>query len=245
MDREVIEKIEQLANPLVHRSDDGYEFVISKEGGVEEIRLALDVQKTILLTSLDALVKMIKTEALEQHAAPLYIAVSKFNSLICFKRPDPERRFIREMLYEVEATDVPGWDGETALSFEQALIAVRTRFQHTTDADYLLALLSEISCGAKITFADNGIATTVVSQKGVALQENAVIRPFVKLKPYRTFQEIEQPTSEFHIRISESGIRFIESDGGMWKLEARKTILGFLDESLADEIESGKIVTML
>ena len=50
------------------------------------------------------------------------------------------------------------------------MIALRTRFEHTTDTDYALKLLSEITTGAKVTFNDNGIATTVVTQKGIALQ---------------------------------------------------------------------------
>ncbi|MFQ8836330.1 MAG: hypothetical protein ACLR8L_00220 [Oscillospiraceae bacterium] len=57
--------------------------------------------------------------------------------------------------------------------------------------------------------------------------------------PYRTFQEIEQPVGLFLIRIDERGITFTEADGGMWKLEARKTIKAYLERSvLAAEIEA-------
>mgnify|MGYP006990173511 CR=1 FL=1 len=55
-----------------------------------------------------------------------------------------------------------------AFSFHQ--IAMRTRFQETTDTIYALKLLSDICCGAKVVYNDNGIATTVTTQKGVALQ---------------------------------------------------------------------------
>ena len=86
--------------------------------------------------------------------------------------------------------------------------------------------------GAKVTYADNGIATTIVTQKGAALSENSVIKPLVRLRPYRTFQEVEQPEGVFLIRIDERGITFTEADGGMWRLNARNTVKAWLTEQL-------------
>ena len=140
---------------------------------------------------------------------------------------------------------VPGWDAETKLTFERAAVALQTRFQDSEDRAYTLQLLSQITTGAKITYNDIGVATTIVTQKGVSLQANATIRPLVRLRPYRTFQEIEQPLGLFLIRIDERGISFVEADGGMWKLEARKTIKEYLEEHLADEIEAGRVTVML
>lgn len=84
-----------------------------------------------------------------------------------------------------------------------------------------------------------------MTQRGVSLQQNATIRPIVRLRPYRTFQEIEQPVGLFLIRIDERGITFTEADGGMWKLEARKTIKAYLENVLAAEIEAGSVRVML
>lgn len=67
----------------------------------------------------------------------------------------------------------------------------------------------------------------------------------MKLRPYRTFQEVEQPESTFLIRVDERSIRFIGADGGMWKLKARQTIKEFLENHFTDEIESGTVVVAL
>ena len=131
------------------------------------------------------------------------------------------------------------------MDFERAQVAMRTRFQETSDIPYLQKLLSEITLGAKVTRNDNGVATSIVTQKGVSLQENATIRPIVNLRPYRTFQEVEQPESAFLIRVDERSIRFIGADGGMWKLKARQTIKEFLEQHFTDEIESGTVVVAL
>lgn len=108
-----------------------------------------------------------------------------------------------------------------------------------------MKLVNDISLGAKVIYNDNGVATTVTTKSGVSLQTNEAIRPIVKLRPYRTFQEVEQPESTFLIRINDRGISFIEADGGMWRLTARNTIKAFLEEKLAAEIESGKLVVAL
>ena len=245
MIKEAISKIEDMTRPHIHEDKQGYHYVITKEGNIEQILETLIYQEHKMLSSLDALVKMVKTEALVMHDGLVYIEANFFDRVECFMQPNRDLRMERLVLYITKATDVPGWKDDVSLPFEQALIAIRTRFQTSPDAEYLLRLLSEISCGAKITFSDNGIATTIVSQKGVALQENAIIRPIVTLKPYRTFQEVDQPASQFHIRVSERDIRFIESDGAMWKLASRKTVVSFLEERLSDEIKEGRVVVML
>ena len=243
-DEKAIAKIEELARPQIH-SVAGEEFVIDRDGGLYQIRPSLDYEDALDLYSLDALVQMIKTEAMDLHVPPVYISVHSYDRVECFLRPNAELRSIRQTLYVSDAKDVPGWDSPDILPFEEALIAIRTRFQQTADTAYLLKLLSEITNKAKITWADNGVATSIVTQQGVALQSSEQIRPIVTLRPYRTFQEIEQPASEFHIRITERGIRFIEADGGMWKLQACRTIKEHLDEHLAELIEEGKVIVML
>lgn len=239
-----IEKIQEMSKPLIQEIE-GRTFSVSTEGSAKEIRPCLDLADTLPLASLDALVKMIKTEAISKYSAPFYIMVPNHMTVRCFAQPKEAIRNFRQVFYEVNATDVPGWEEEAKLGFEAAQIAMRTRFQETPDTMYALKLLSEISNGAKITFSDNGIATSVVTQKGVSLQTNEAIRPIVSLKPYRTFQEVDQPASQFLIRINERGISFIEADGGMWKLSARKTIKAYLDEALAPEIEAGTVVVAL
>lgn len=238
-----IEKIQEMAKPLLH-SEDGHLYRIG-EADYEEIKPELIYPGELSLNSLDAMVKLIKTEAVQRYDTPIYVTIPKHNIAICFAQPNESLRFERLHYYNARATDVPGWEAKAQLPFEEAMIALRTRFQPTPDTDYAIKLLSEITTGAKVTFNDNGVATTVVTRKGIDLQSNQAIRPIITLRPYRTFQEVEQPASQFLIRISERGISFIEADGGMWKLHARQTIKKYLEDALAEEIHDGKIVVAL
>lgn len=177
--------------------------------------------------------------------APIYITIPTHLQVKCFGQPDPELRNQRKLYYYAVATDVPGWESGQMLGFEEMQIALRTRFQETDDTVYALKLLSDITTGGKITYNDNGVATSVVTQKGIALHQNESIRPVVTLKPYRTFQEVDQPASPFLIRVSERGISFVEADGSMWKLAARKTIKAFLEEQLQQEVGEGSVIVAL
>lgn len=241
--KEFIEYIQNTAQPIIQGIGSAT-FAITTDGKTNEIRPTIDRPDTLPLHSLDALVKMVQTEAAKA-AAPLYITIPDHLTVRCFGQPQADARFFRQVYYEAHATDVPGWGEKVQMGFEEAQIAMRTRFQETPDTIYALKLLSDISCGAKVIYNDNGIATTVTTQKGVALQSNEQIRPIITLKPYRTFQEVEQPDSTFLIRVNERGITFTEADGGMWKLAARQTIKAFLEEKLADMIASDAVYIAL
>ncbi len=241
--KEFIEHLQKTTQPLI-KEVGASTFCITAAGDVTEILPEIPNPDTLALNSLDSLVKMVLSEACKREK-PLYITIPDHMTVRCFGQPQNEARYFRQIYYTANATDVPGWESKQELGFEEAQIAMRTRFQETVDIAYLQKLLSEISTGAKVTLNDNGIATSVVTQKGVALQSNESIRPIVSLRPYRTFQEVAQPESPFLIRVNERRIAFIEADGGMWKLKARETVKAFLEDKLSSEVESGAVVIAL
>lgn len=241
--KEAIEKIQQLCAPDV-RNINGLNFLVCSDGTYTQIRPEPDMVDQIHLSSLDALVKFVMTEAVKNHSI-IYITVPDHKTVMCFTKPYDDLYKRREYLYTAEAVDVPGWDAKCSMGFEEALIALRTRFQPATDTEYALRLLSNITTGGKVTYNDNGVATSIITKRGVDLQGNEAIKPIIRLRPYRTFQEVAQPESQFLIRINERGITFIEADGGMWKLEARNTVKKYLEDNLKEEVEAGVVVIAL
>ena len=238
-----IEKIQELCGAHLFQIDDKH-YMANNDGYYIEVKPDLEMVENIHLSSLDAMAAFVKTEAVKNHGS-VYITVPDHKTVECFTHPYPGLRMNREYLYTSDATDVPGWSEKVSLPFEEALIALRTRFQPTADTDYALKLLSDITTGSKVTFNDNGVATSVVTKKGIDLQSNTAIRPIIKLRPYRTFQEVAQPESQFLIRINERNITFIEADGGMWKLDARNTVKKYLEQALDAEIQAGSVVVVL
>lgn len=109
----------------------------------------------------------------------------------------------------------------------------------------MVKLLGTITEEESTQTSDDGFAQSVVVKKGVAFKENRMVKPIVKLKPYRTFNEVDQPESEFLIRLSEGGYAAIyEADGGAWKLQARENIADYLRNELSKLIENGTLIVV-
>lgn len=112
--------------------------------------------------------------------------------------------------------------------------------------NYLLDLLSRISKDSNVATTDNGVSQTVEARQGIALKTVEPLKPRVPLRPFRTFQEVEQPESEFLLRMDEDGnIGLFEADGGMWKLKARQTVKAFLEEQLVKEVAGNSVYIAL
>lgn len=110
---------------------------------------------------------------------------------------------------------------------------------------YLLDLLSRMTNENSVSTNDNGVTQTVEARQGVALNAVVEIKPRVMLRPFRTFLEVEQPESEFLLRVDpDEGIGFFEADGGIWKLEAKKNIADYFLKNMGDLIDAGKVVVM-
>jgi len=241
--KEFIEHIQRTTQPIIEEVGDSV-FVISGSGRAEEIRPTIFHPDTLPLHSLEALVKMIQTEAASM-AAPLYITIPDHLTVRCFGQPDPDARYFRQVYYEARATDVPGFrDGFREQ--EKAIIELRSRFAPGEGVDYLLDLLSRISKDSNVSTTDNGVSQTVEARQGIAIKITEAIKPRVPLRPFRTFQEVEQPESEFLLRMDEEGnIGLFEADGGMWKLTARQTIKAFLNQELAELVSAGAVYIAL
>ena len=232
-----IEHIQETARPIIEEIDGTY-FCISQQRGVEELIPESFHPDKLSLSSLEALVQMVQTEAVNMDT-PLYINIPSHLTVRCFGQPQIEDQFFRQTYYEANATDVPGFQ-DGFREQEKAIIELRNRFAPGEGVDYLLDLLSRISKENGVITNDNGVSQTVEARQGVALKTMERLKPRVPLRPFRTFQEVDQPESEFLLRLDDEGnIGLFEADGGMWKLTARQTIKAFLEANLADLVASG------
>jgi len=80
---------------------------------------------------------------------------------------------------------------------------------------------------------DDGITQAVSMKSGVSSKSNVALPNPVTLRPYRTFLEVEQPTSQFIFRVnSELQFSLHEADGGAWKNEAMLSIKKYLEKEV-------------
>ena len=86
----------------------------------------------------------------------------------------------------------------------------------------------------------------VEARQGVSLKALVQVKPRVALRPFRTFLEVEQPESEFLLRLDDDGnVGLFEADGGMWQQTAKASITAYFEDKLAQEVKDGKIVVMM
>ena len=246
-----IEKIVELASPSVIQVN-GKTFSNER---FTEVKEQLYYPECLILNSLDGIVKMIQKEAKEKRLSDinvptddntveqrLYVRVSEYNRVDVFTSYDTQG--VRTYLYRSNA-DVPGFR-EGFRDRETMLIQLRSLFLQTQDVAYLLDLLSKMSDEEKVTSQDNGVTQVVEARKGVALKEQVEVRPRVKLTPFRTFLEVDQPESEFLLRVGDGGqVGLFEADGGVWKLVAKRSIVAYLEGRLKDLVEAGRVVIMM
>lgn len=129
------------------------------------------------------------------------------------------------------------------LSQEEFAIAFRSLFVpgKKDDSEYVLSYISKLIGGSQLESEEDGITQKVTIKTGVSgvLKEKEVLKPIVKLTPYRTFREAEQPESEFLLRVRLDNnqaplIALFEADGGAWINQATENVVHYIQSMVGD-----------
>lgn len=189
--------------------------------------------KAIKMATLRSLVDYIKSEA-DTMSDKMIVHVVSPTQVNLFSNLDYDRN--REYMVEVHA-ELPEFPFDQFIGHETFLISVQSKFVPNTDSDLLLKFAGTVESGTITDYGDDGISQKATVKTGVASKADAVIPSPVRLKPYRTFTEVEQPESQFVFRMKEDkydGVQcaLFEADGGAWKLHAMESIQEYLEEQL-------------
>lgn len=144
----------------------------------------------------------------------------------------------RETLFEVNAL-LPHFEYGREYDQESFLVSMQACFAPSEEREDVTKVASNIVSTQEATFSDDGISQQVVMKTGVTKKENAIIPNPVRLIPYRTFLEVEQPESEFVFRITEGrggapAFKLVSADGGRWEAVAVDNVKSYLMDALAD-----------
>lgn len=242
--KEAIEKIVSLAKPEIYEVDGKTYSTV----GMDLVEPPIDRPAKMSFSSLDGIVQALKTELSRgEITKPVFICVESWKSvrvLTTWRKDNLDR----DLLYTADAV-LPDRFSEWS-DHEDAIIMLRSRFIPNDGTEYMLDLLSRISNEDSVTSEDNGVSQKVSATTGVAMKKIEHIKPRVSLAPYRTFLEVEQPESEFLLRIKPGNkehnippqVGIIEADGGAWKLAAKHNIADYFREHLAELIRQNQVV---
>ncbi len=236
MERSAIEKIVELSAPNIIEKD-GFTYSDKSLKVVQQPRV-----NTMNFRTLRGLVDTLKKEH-DNFASPLVVNVLSETEVEVYSAINSVDR-TREIPYHSEAETIH-IDFNRKLDYESMMITLKSKFVETPELLELIKLLGTITEENSSKTSDDGFSQSVVVRSGIALKAEQTIKPIVKLKPYRTFNEVDQPESEFLIRLSEGGyVAIYEADGGAWKLKARENIAEYLRNELSELIENETLIVV-
>lgn len=132
-------------------------------------------------------------------------------------------------------------------SQERFLIELQANFLETDDLRTIMQVAGNIKTGTTANYSDDGISQKTTVKMGVELNDVIVPNP-VKLRPYRTFAEVEQPESAYVFRIQDTDkgpqFKLVEADGGLWKNATMKKIKEYLEFELEGLLEECHITIL-
>lgn len=131
---------------------------------------------------------------------------------------------------------------------ERFLIELQSNFILTEDLKSIMKVAGNIKARTTANYNDDGISQKTTIKSGIANNTDVIVPNPVRLRPYRTFGEVEQPESVYVFRIkdSEKGpvFKLVEADGGLWKNATMKRIKEYLEYELSKELEKYHITVI-
>ncbi len=191
--------------------------------------------QAIEMTTLTSLVEYIKA-GIDTMDDKMIVHVSSPEKVLLYSMLDLDR--VREYIVEVNA-QVPEFRYGRYMDHESFLIALQSKFIPNDDRELLLKFTGTVENGTVSQYGDDGVTQKATIKTGIASKGEAVVPNPVRLRPFRTFVEVEQPESAFVFRMredSDGGVEcaVFEADGGAWKNAAMKNIKEYLQFELSD-----------
>lgn len=193
--------------------------------------------KAITMNTLSSLIEYIKS-GVDSYSGQMIIHVQSPTCVSMYSALDVERN--RESVVEVRA-NVPEFSFNRFDNHESFVIGVQSKFvdDPATDKALLLKFAGTVEAGTVAEYGDDGISQKATVKTGIASKGDAIIPSPARLKPFRTFVEVDQPVSSFIFRMKDDrcgGVQcaLYEADGGAWKISAMEAIKAYLTEALKD-----------
>lgn len=162
----------------------------------------------------------------------IHVESPKLVSLVSFLDGERKREYLFSSKAETSEFQFGRWYDQ-----EEFMIALQSSFQMTPDLEAIMKFAGNVEKKNEQTYSDDGRTQVATMNVGVASKADVIVPNPVELIPFRTFQEVKQPRSQFVFRISDKGapaFKIVEAEGGIWKNEAVRNIKEYFENELGD-----------
>jgi len=147
----------------------------------------------------------------------------------------------RQVLIDCSLTETASFPLGQFLGQDKLIIALLSCCAGELDRDYLTKLVGNVTAEKVTTAQDDGVSQQVGTRDGAHLETQKTVKNIVNLRMWRTFREVQQPKSQFLVRLRQSGenipeFALFEADGGAWKLEAIENVARYLRAGLKEAV---------
>lgn len=227
IDRSFLEKIEEMADVKLIEIE-GVQYSTK-----ELSRINPPKPNFIQVQSLTAIIDFLRANVDKLEAGKLIIHVDDHQTVRILSALDSVYKS-REIYIFAEA-EPPEIRLNNFTDRESFNIMLQSRFADVADRADVLRSIAKMRYENEVKMEDDGITQTVASKAGVALVREDQIPNPVRLAPFRTFSEIEQPISPFILRVDDKcNVGLFEADGGAWKNKAMQSIKNYLEFELGE-----------
>lgn len=231
MIEDAIRKIIEIANGKIHTTPQGLHY---SRHGMMQLSGPEPTAKVMQLHTLSGLVSYIEDDFDENALTDKYALFVGGPSEVSMVSSISGEFRQREAILLVSPFQSPGFMYSTYMDLEQFVVAMQAHFVIDETVAKILSVVGNIQSEQVATVSDDGISQTVTARSGVARVENVVLPNPVTLRPFRTFQEIDQPESHFVLRLrSGSGglpqAALFEVGDSQWMLRAVESIREYLE----------------
>ena len=116
---------------------------------------------------------------------------------------------------------------------EEFIPLLQSMFLPNENHELLLKTIAHVRLEGGADLEDDGMTQKVTIHTGAVRVDKAELPNPLKLIPYSTFPDVDQPERLFTFRMYKDGsCRLIEADGGAWRAIAARTVKEYLDKEL-------------
>jgi len=162
----------------------------------------------------------------------LILQVVNHRSVVLWSHPS-EHHKSRAVIAKCDA-HAPEITFERYLSTDAFNTMLLSVFLETEARAELFRVVKSLTKEQDLNVSDDGVSQVLTVKQGVSLASNTQFQNPVPLKPMRTFAEVDQPESNFTLRVNENAqAALFEADGGAWKNVAVALIKEYLKINLS------------
>ena len=229
MIKEAIDRILELQRPSTFIDNDGIERHTSTH---QMVGMATKAHEAVVCSSLESLCEFAKSNGhfdSEPGAHSFFFEVTGPASVSLVQIEEYDGQDKKETVCECKAILPAPFQFGQFMDPETFIIRSVDFFERNEAFREMLSTVSSVTDFNAADVDDDGLSQTVTTKSGVGRKDRKMIDPFVHLRAYRTFREIEQPEVTYLLRVQKGpSVALFEASGYHWKITAVEGIADYI-----------------